>query len=219
MLILERSALPSELSTLAPLPASLQHVANLGHNSIYAWYLASSPPSPLSPDLKLNLIYPCTPAHVSKYSAQPVRNVTETPAIYRSLVRPYIERQRSAGRLEWVYNILDGKTEVEDVLLRHGMDGEGSNAEKGFLVLPDLNWDRKTLSNLHLLGLVARRDLWSLRDLKKEHVPWLEHIRDKLLDRVVGLYGRQEDGLERDMVKLYVHCKSTPLRALYGSTD
>ena len=40
-------------------------------------------------------------------------------------------------------------------------------------MLPDLNWDRKTMESLHLLGLVERSDIWSLRDLKKKHICWL----------------------------------------------
>ncbi len=66
------------------------------------------------------------------------------------------------------------------------------------------NWDRKTLTSLHLLCLVERRDIWSLRDLQKKHIPWLYHMRQKLLDSTVKLYPE----LERDQLKLYVHCKA-----------
>jgi len=126
--------------------------------------------------------------------------VTETLETYRDHVRPYMQRNRDAGRLDWVFNILDGRTEQKDVILRDS----GTGAEDGFLMLPDLNWDRKTVTSLHLLGLVGRRDLWSLRDLKKGHVEWLKGMREKMLDAVVGVYG--EKGVERDMLKLYVHC-------------
>lgn len=102
--------------------------------------------------------------------------VTETPEIYRSKIRPFIQRKRDEGRLNWVFNILDGRTEQEDVILRdEGTSNKetGIQNDDGFLLLPDLNWDRKTVTSLHLLGLVVRRDIWSLRDLKKEHVEWL----------------------------------------------
>jgi m7GpppX diphosphatase len=65
------------------------------------------------------------------------------------------------------------------------------------------NWDRKTISSLHLLGLVERRDIWSVRDLKKKHITWVKHMREKLLDATVKLYPE----LENDQLKLYVHCK------------
>lgn len=127
--------------------------------------------------------------------------VTETPKIYAEHVRPLMQRKREEGRLNWVWNIIDGKTEQEDVILRdHGSKGTD---DEGFLMLPDLNWDRKTLKSLHLLGIVERRDIWSLRDLKKKHVVWLKHMREQLLDATVKLY----PGMEKDMLKLYVHCK------------
>ena len=122
--------------------------------------------------------------------------VTETPEVYRQYVQPYMQRKREAGRLNWVYNILDGKTEQEDVIVRQ--DGD----EEGFLVLPDLNWDRKTIGTLRLLALVERKDIWSLRDLRKRHVVWLKRMREKILDAVVKVY----DELDRDQLKLYVHC-------------
>lgn len=159
-------------------------------------------------DLKINLIYPCTEAHIKKYSKQPVRFVTETPEIYREKVRPLMQRKREEGRLNWLFNILDGKTEQEDVIFttQPPQDGLGSNAEEeGFRLLPDLNWDRKTLDALHLLALVERRDLWSLRDLKKKHVPWLRRMKDHLLDATIKTY----PSVERDQLKLYVHYQPT----------
>lgn len=126
--------------------------------------------------------------------------VAETPEVYAAHVRPLMQRKREEGRLNWVWNIIDGKTEQEDVILRdHGSKGAD---DEGFLMLPDLNWDRKTMTSLHLLGIVERRDIWSLRDLKKKHVGWLKHIREQLLDATVKLY----PGMEKDMLKLYVHC-------------
>lgn len=153
-------------------------------------------------DLKINLIYPCSSQHVKKYSRQGVRMVRETPAIYADKVRPYMLQKREQGRLNWVWNIIDGKTEVEDVIYR---TPQGRDGDEGFLLLPDLNWDRKTMEGLHLLGLVERRDIWSLRDLKKKHVPWLRHMRDRFVEATVKTYPE----LEEDQLKLYVHYQPT----------
>ena len=110
-------------------------------------------------------------------------------------------RQREAGRLNWVFNIIEGRTEQEDVILRdHG--GTGDDGE-GFLLLPDLNWDRKTMTGLHLLALVERRDIWSLRDLTKRHVGWLKRMREHVLKATTKVY----PAIEEDELKLYVHCK------------
>lgn len=201
LLTIERAAFPSGPDILRAFHSAIAKIKNLGDNDIYRWYLAfSGATSSATADLKLNLIYPCTEQHIKKYSPQGVRMVTETPEIYNDYVRPYMQRNRDAGRLDWVFNVLDGRAEQEDVILRDS----GMGAEGGFLMAPDLNWDRKTVTSLHLLALVERRDLWSLRDLKKGHVEWLKGMREKMLDAVVGVYG--EKGVERDMLKLYVHC-------------
>ncbi len=203
LLIAERAAFDTSPNIVDSFSTSLQNIKNLGANDIYAWFLANSNPKPVSgnerppPDFKLNLIYPCTEKHVNKYEKQGLRVVTETSEIYKSYVRPYMQLQREKGALNWVYNIIEGRTEQEDVMYReHG--------EEGFLILPDLNWDRKTLGSLHLLGIVERKDIWSVRDLNKSMVDWVKHMREKMIEATVKLYPE----VEKDQLKLYVHCES-----------
>ena len=221
VLVVERAPFPDSAAYLGRLPASLARVRNLGANDIYSWSMARTGGDDVVPpreetgivgsegngddfyaDLKLNLIYPCTEAHVKKYSKQGVRFVTETPAVYRDAIRPYMQSKREQGRLNWVFNIIEGKKEVEDVIYRTEL---GKAGDEGFLLLPDLNWDRSTLDALHLLALVERRDIWSLRDLKKKHIPWLEHMRTKLVSATVSTY----PSIEPDQLKLYVHYQPT----------
>ncbi|KAK1783140.1 HIT-like domain-containing protein [Copromyces sp. CBS 386.78] len=207
LLVLERAPFPSSTDYLSSAPLTLRTLKNLGANDIYHWYMASSGAIPNAEDdfsdLKINLIYPCTPKHIAKYSRQAVRYVSETPQIYRDHVRPYMQAQRESGRLNWAFNIVEGKKEVEDVIYRtpYGEDTE----DEGFLLLPDLNWDRKTLDALHLLGLVERRDIWSLRDLKKKHVPFLRHMKKKFIEATTKVY----PSIEEDQLKLYVHYQPT----------
>lgn len=150
ILILERTVFPSSPADISSLTHGLSQIKNLGHNDIYNWYLAASPSSSVSStstsesdeksssswmtfaDLKINLIHPCTEAHLKKYSQQGYRLVTETPEIYRERVRPYMKARRDGGRLDWVWNILEGRAEQEDVLLRV------HHPEAGFLLTPDL---------------------------------------------------------------------------------
>jgi m7GpppX diphosphatase len=202
LFIAERAAFDTSVPNLTSFSTSLRNIKNLGANDIYSWFLANSNPNftgddgEAPPDFKLNLIYPCTQKHINKYEAQGLRMVTETPEIYKNYVRPYMQRQREKGALNWVFNIIEGRTEQEDVLYRE-------TGDSGFLLLPDLNWDRKTVGSLHLLGIVERRDIWSVRDLKKGNVAWLKHMKEKMVEATVGL----GSGIERDQVKLYVHCE------------
>ncbi|EMC91937.1 hypothetical protein BAUCODRAFT_78928 [Baudoinia panamericana UAMH 10762] len=206
LLIAERGAFDTNPSYLSAFGRLIAHVKNLGENDIYRWYLANSLPDnsldePTPPDLKINLIYPCTEKHVKKYSFQRSRSVTETPEVYAKYVRPYMRRCREEGRLNWVFNILEGKSEQENVLFR----SKEADEKDDFLLLPDLNWDRKTTGSLHLLALVLRRDLWSVRDLTKKDAVWLRHLRTTLAATVPKLY----PGVEKDMLKFYVHYQPT----------
>lgn len=207
LLILERAPFPNSSAYLTAAPATLRSLKNLGANDIYAWFLASSGAIDQADgdefaDLKINLIYPCTEKHVKKYSKQGVRLVNETPEVYRDHVRPYMQKQREEGRLNWVYNIIEGKKEVEDVITRTPF---GQDPDEGYLLAPDLNWDRKTLDALHLLAIVERRDIWSLRDLRKKHIPWLRHMRSKIVAATIRTYPT----IEADQLKLYVHYQPT----------
>ncbi|RDA90446.1 hypothetical protein CP533_3944 [Ophiocordyceps camponoti-saundersi (nom. inval.)] len=220
ILVVERAPFPAGDDHASKLPASLRGVRVLGANDVYHWALAGldfrgvgndddngdhdgdKPP----PDVKLTLIHPCTDSHVAKYSKQHLRAVTETPEIYRRAVRPFMQRKRQGGRLNWVYNILQGLTEVEDVIYRTPPPGpDEAVQDEGFVLLPDLNWDRATIEALHLLALVERRDMWSLRDLRKKHVPWLQHMRRSLVAATVSRF----PSLEPDQLKLYFHYQPT----------
>ncbi|KAI1823618.1 scavenger mRNA decapping enzyme [Xylaria intraflava] len=208
LLILERAAFPDATEYLSTLPANLRSITNLGNNDIYAWFLGSGGPilrdgeKDRFADFKIDLICPCTDKHIQKHSRQGFRFVTETPEIYRDKVRPFMRAAREEGRLNWVYNIIEGRKEVEDVIYRTPL---GRDGDEGFLLLPNLHWDRETIEALHLLGIVERRDIWTLRDLKKKNLPWLRHMRAKLLDATVKTYPQ----IEADQLKLFCHYQPT----------
>ncbi|KAK5117393.1 hypothetical protein LTR62_006011 [Meristemomyces frigidus] len=206
LLLAERGNFDTNPAYLSAFGRLMVHVNNLGDNDIYHWYLANSLPDnsadqPTPPDLKINLIYPCTDKHIKKYRFQRSRFVTETPEIYVMHVRPYMQRAREEGRLNWVFNIIDGKSEQENVLYRSAE----ARVEDDYLLLPDLNWDRKTIGSLHLLALVVRRDIWTVRDLTKRDVAWLRKMRAVIAQQVSTMY----EGLEGDTLKFYIHYQPT----------
>ncbi|KAI0599983.1 HIT-like domain-containing protein [Biscogniauxia sp. FL1348] len=208
LLILERAPFPDALEYLSALPTNLRSLTNLSNNDIYAWFLGSGGPIFESDeegkyaDFKISLICPCNEKHIKKHSKQGFRYVTETPEIYRDKVRPLMQVNREEGHLNWVYNIIEGRKEVEDVIYRTPL---GKAGDEGFLLLPNLHWDRKTIEALHLLGIVERRDIWSLRDLKKRHIPWLRHMKSKLVHATIETYPQ----IEADQLKLFCHYHPT----------
>lgn len=135
ILLVERAVFPNDAEFFKKFVASLSDLKLLSANDIYHWFVGSSQSvdsATQSPDYKLNLIYPCTDQHVKKYSQQGFRTFVETPEVYRNVVRPYMGEKRSSGRLTWVWNILDGKAEQEDILYRE-------RGPEGFVVMPDLS--------------------------------------------------------------------------------
>ena len=61
--------------------------------------------------INVDVISPATDKHVSKHSAQAFRLVHESPELYASATRPFIDALPPA-RLAWVVNILDKKARV-----------------------------------------------------------------------------------------------------------
>lgn len=72
--------------------------------------------------------------------------------------------------LQWVYNILDHKSEIERIIY------EDNHAENGFVLLPDLKWDGKQIETLYLLAICNVHGIKSIRDLKATHLPLLKNI-------------------------------------------
>ena len=80
-----------------------------------------------------------------------------------------------------MYNILDGKSEVERVVYND------PDPEIGFVLLPDLKWDQKELDNLYMLTVVRKRGILSLRELTAQHLPLLRNVLHK---------GKVSDGIQ-----------------------
>lgn len=208
ILLIERAAFDLRDDQLRSLLTSLTAIENLQANDIYHWYMASiheGEQGENRKDVKLTLIYPCTAQHIRKYAAQGARVVTETPEVYRNQVRGYMLSKREGGKLNWVYNILEGKQEADQVL--HSQPSRGDQQD-GFLLMPDLNWDRTTMGTMHLLALVERRDFCSIRDLQKKHVQWLKNLKDEILDATTAKF----PSIDRDQLRLYFHCAFDAIR-------
>lgn len=71
---------------------------------------------------------------------------------------------------QWVYNILDHKSETERIVY------ENTHPSDGFVLLPDLKWDGKQVETLYLLAICHDRSIKSIRDLKQQHLALLNNI-------------------------------------------
>ena len=75
--------------------------------------------------------------------------------------------------MQWVYNILEKKAEVERIVF------EDEDPVNGFVLLPDIKWDQKQLENLYLVAICHKHGIKSLRDLDRSHLPLLRNILTK----------------------------------------
>ena len=123
-------------------------------------------------DINLTYIFPATPAHILKYSKKELALITETAETYKTVVKPYIEKNQLSP--QWVYNILDGKSERDRTFFENDQ----------FMLLLNYNWDGKAIESLYLLALVRDRDIHSIRDLKPAHIPMLESLLEKCIVRI-----------------------------------
>lgn len=80
-------------------------------------------------------------------------------------------------------------------------------------ILPDLKWDRHTLSSLYLIAIVQDRSLRSLRDLRPSgdkddaHIQLLKKIRDAATKVAKDTYGLE--GGPGGALRCFVHYQPT----------
>ncbi len=56
---------------------------------------------------------------------------------------------------------------------------EDPDPDIGFILLPDMKWDRKQVEDLYLVAIVHKHGIRSIRDLTEQHLPLLSNILEK----------------------------------------
>lgn len=189
LVVISRAQIPD---TSKGLP--IEDVKLLESNDIYSWALATMKQNlEDAPAAKVDVVWPATETHIAKYRPSKPRCIVETPEMYDTVVKPYIETMLG-DRIQWVKAILFEGAEADRVIYRD------DDPETGFVLLPNSKWDGKTVESLYLLVLVKREDLRSIRDLTTEHLPLLENIKDQVTRQV-----KERFGLDASELKLYFH--------------
>lgn len=163
-------------------------------NDVYGNFLCLADPE--INQLKVTIIYPASEKHIIKFSAQPKHLLEETAQAYQTVTLPHLEREQLS--LEWLYNVLEHRKEQDRIVFEDPSD------EIGFILLPDLKWDGKTLEQLYLLALVRPRGIKSLRDLTGEHLPLLRNIKERGTAAI-----RERYGIEANRLRVYLHYQPT----------
>ncbi|XP_050680229.1 m7GpppX diphosphatase [Leptidea sinapis] len=142
--------------------------------------------------VKTTVICPATDKHIAKYSQQEVHIVPESPHCYEKLTIPHLEKDQF--NLQWVYNILEGKSEQDRVVYNNKCEKEG------FVLVPDLKWDGLNKESLYLLAIVRQRNIKSLRDLDEIHLPLLKRVRDEGKKAILEKYN-----VPGSQLRIYLH--------------
>ncbi|CAB60481.1 m7GpppX diphosphatase [Caenorhabditis elegans] len=189
ILLANKSPFSEEKSDIEKLLATAQ-LQEISRNDIFGSYNIEIDPKLNL--LKSQLIYPINDRLIAKYRQEEKFVIRETPELYETVTRPYIEKYQL--NLNWVYNCLEKRSEVDKIVF------EDPDNENGFVLLQDIKWDGKTLENLYVLAICHRHGLKSVRDLTGDDLEMLYNMRDKSLEAI-----NQKYGLKTDQIKCYFH--------------
>lgn len=121
-----------------------------------------------------------------KFTLQSQKMIQETPDYYKNITLP----NALSTDKQWIYQILDGVAENERILYE----------DEIFVLLKDIKWANNNINDIHLLALLKRRDILSIRDLDDTNIDLVKHI-DKFSRKIMlELYG-----FENNNIRSYFH--------------
>lgn len=109
--------------------------------------------------------------------------------------------KRDFKKEQWVYNILDGFAEQEQLLYK----------DNQIVILPNYTWkynvnntddsnNQIDLSQMYLLTFPMDKSIHSLRDLNGNHLELLEHTQTKIIEVIKNTFN-----FDSDIIKSFVH--------------
>lgn len=170
--------------------------------------------SPSSSSFRVELISPASDRQIQRATpASDYVMVEETPALYHAVTEPFIRSVVDGGSLAWVENVVNGTKERERLL----WDAEGYvlNVDTKWKSHPPMTPDdddarednvgslyhHEAVRDLYCLVLVKDgRDIRTLRDLRRRHVPLLRSMVTDAPAVVERVYG-----VSRDRLRVFCH--------------
>ncbi|CAL4069113.1 unnamed protein product [Meganyctiphanes norvegica] len=125
--------------------------------------------------MSAEIIFPATNSRINKLkNSCPPRILRETPEFYIDRVMPYIRQWLPANEPQqwnWIDEILNGNVAQNRLVDVHNPEGR---PQHGFTLVKDVKWnDESKLDDMHILGIVRRKDIFCLRDLTADDLPLL----------------------------------------------
>jgi m7GpppX diphosphatase len=98
--------------------------------------------------------------------------------------------QRDADKDRWVYNILDGTAEQDNIIYK----------DDHLIVIPNYTWNGIDKDKMHILVFATDKSLRSIRSLRGDHVQLLQHMKDVATKVIMEKYGHSGD-----ILKMFFH--------------
>ena len=162
--------------------------------------------SPTQGGCRMEMISPATDRQVARAMPAPkTALVHETPEMYQAVTEIIIASICNSGSLSWIKNVVEGKKEVERLLVNHedfilNIDTKWKSHPDP-LSTPRSEWyQHSAIADLYCLGIVKQSGLRSLRDLRGEHIPLLTAMAKEGMVAIKKIYG-----LESSQIRIFVH--------------
>ena len=156
---------------------------------------------------KAELVYPASERQLARAMPSPgFAMILETPAIYQTVTKPFIDNIVSSGSLSWLQNIVEVKKEKERILWN--APGWILNIDTKWrthpdaLTVPRSDWFKhESTADLYCLGIFKQDGVATLRDLKAEtHLSVLEEMLQQAPKVIEKVYG-----VPQDQLRIFVH--------------
>ena len=162
--------------------------------------------SAASGSFDVELISPASSAQITR--ALPTLGhvlINETPEMYISVVKPYIQSVVDGGSLSWITNVIELKKEKERLLF----------SNNDFVINVDTKWrthppplttpreewlNHPCVEDLYCLAITKIAGITSIRDLREEHIPMLKSISKEGLSVIKDVYG-----VDSDQIRIFIH--------------
>ena len=143
----------------------------------YGYFSAEAPN--LGKEWKVEVIWPASEGVIMRHRPAEWVLIRETQEMYEGVTKKLVFSEKITAKNQWVYNILDGKAEQEDLIY----------SDEFFTLVPNPTWKAErhgVPEEIQCLTLVKDRSLRSIRDLRKAHVPMLRSMKEKAVEAIVA---------------------------------
>lgn len=148
--------------------------------------MVSSPPINLP--FRIQTIFPAVKVEINRRKEKTYYYFDEDITIYQTYTHPFIQdfHDKHIYELQWIYDILDGKSEQKSIL-------KADKDPKTGFVLVDQTKYNKNARELLMLGIVNNRDYYSIRSLDgAESLECMKKIKDAAIEVMRDHFGLKE---------------------------